>query len=141
MTDILHEITIQAPAGKVFDAITTEAGLKGWWTADTRSSGKKGSTATFGFYNKSMVLEMRYDEVERAHHLRWSCVGGPGEWNGAAVAFDLEPAEQGTKVRFRHSGWKSTDGIFPKVNTGWGGLMYSLKKYVESGKPAPMFGE
>ncbi len=29
MESILHEITIQAPADRVFEALTTEAGLKG----------------------------------------------------------------------------------------------------------------
>ncbi len=143
MTDIIHEITVNAPADTVFDAIATEAGLKGWWTTDARASGRMGGTASFGFYKKKMTLDMRYDALERGKRLQWSVTGGPDVWRGTAVSFDLEPAEEGaTKVRFRNSGWKTPDGIYPAmINTGWGGLMYHLKKYAESGKSAPMFQE
>ena len=35
MAEILHEITVQAAPDKIFEAITTEHGLKSWWTVDT----------------------------------------------------------------------------------------------------------
>lgn len=45
-------------------------------------------------------------------------------------------------MTFRHSGWKTPDGSYPAmINAGWGGLMYHLKRFAESGTAAPMFTE
>jgi hypothetical protein len=34
MAAIVHELTIEAPAARVFDAIATQGGLRAWWTSD-----------------------------------------------------------------------------------------------------------
>ena len=47
MVDILHEITIAAPAAPVFDAVTSERGLKSWWTDDVRAEPKSGTVADY----------------------------------------------------------------------------------------------
>ena len=39
MAEMRHEITINAPAKQVYDAITTESGLRQWWTADVSVHG------------------------------------------------------------------------------------------------------
>ncbi|MED3691956.1 SRPBCC domain-containing protein [Peribacillus butanolivorans] len=34
MINMPHQIMINAPAEKVYEAITTTEGFKGWWTTD-----------------------------------------------------------------------------------------------------------
>jgi len=34
MADMYHEIQINASPAKVYEAITTQKGLRGWWTGD-----------------------------------------------------------------------------------------------------------
>jgi hypothetical protein len=53
MPDMLHEVIIEAPAKRVYDAITTEKGLKSWWTADAEATPEPKSIAVFGFGNRA----------------------------------------------------------------------------------------
>ncbi len=142
MAEILHEITVQASAEKIFDAITTQEGLKSWWTVDTMADPVKGGDARLGFYNRAVTFHMQYDELNQPKRLKWNCVEGPDEWAGTTIAFDLAAADDGgTQVKFQHAGWRETGGQYPSVNTTWGLLLASLKKFAESGTPGPMFLE
>jgi uncharacterized protein YndB with AHSA1/START domain len=40
MAEMKHQIPIKAAPEKVYAAITTQAGLRGWWTADTKADEK-----------------------------------------------------------------------------------------------------
>jgi uncharacterized protein YndB with AHSA1/START domain len=51
MADIKHQISIQAAPEKVYAALATQTGLRGWWTADTKADEKTGGNAEFGFEN------------------------------------------------------------------------------------------
>ncbi len=140
MAEMLHQIQIKAPADKVFQAISTEEGLKSWWTADTEAQPRIGSTAIFGFFKRSTVFKMRIEELTPNRQLKWSCDSGPDEWIGTKLRFDLQSHPDGdTVVRFAHAGWRSTEGAFPLCNTTWGALMVRLKGYCEGKSPGPFF--
>ena len=49
MTEIAHEIKIKAAPEKVFTALSTANGLKGWYSAHVEGDGKPGHTWRFGF--------------------------------------------------------------------------------------------
>lgn len=49
MADLRHQIQIKAAPAKVYAAIATQAGLRGWWTADSKTEDKAGGKAEFGF--------------------------------------------------------------------------------------------
>jgi len=140
MTDILHSITIEAPPEKIFEALTTQEGLQGWWTADTEAKPEVGSQAVFGFFNRSTVFRMRIDELTPPKRVKWSCEGEIDEWIDTELQFDLNLQEEGgTLVCFRHGGWRTTDGIYAQCNTTWGTLMFRLKDYAEGKNPGPLF--
>ena len=40
-TDLIHRIDIAAPAEKIYRAITTEEGIKAWWTTDVKMDDKR----------------------------------------------------------------------------------------------------
>jgi uncharacterized protein YndB with AHSA1/START domain len=142
MADILHRIGVDAPPEKVYEAVRSSEGLKSWWTRDSASEARPGGRATFGFHKRATVFQMRYEALDPAKRVVWACEGGPDEWVGTKVCFDLEPGEGGgTVVRFAHRDWRSTEGAFPDCNTVWGYLMHSLKSHCEGGKPGPYFEE
>ena len=62
MFDILHRIGIRAPAEKVFNALSEEAGLAGWWTRDVKAAPSVGAINHFRFgdkgFNAMKVLEL-----------------------------------------------------------------------------------
>ena len=63
MTDILHKIDIEATPAKVYSAVSSNQGLKSWWTADVAGDSNRGSILNLGFYNHSFTFEMYVDEL------------------------------------------------------------------------------
>ena len=55
MAEIKHQIPIDASPDKIYAALATPAGLRGWWTADVRADEKVGGKAEFGFEKRAMV--------------------------------------------------------------------------------------
>jgi uncharacterized protein YndB with AHSA1/START domain len=137
MAEIKHQIQINAVPAKVYDAIATETGLRGWWTADSHADTKVGGKAEFGFDKRGMVFRMNIEKLDRDTRLVWSCHGDHPEWNGTLLTWDLNPSNDGTILRFTHSNWKSISDFCATCNSTWGELMYRLKDYVEGKNPGP----
>jgi uncharacterized protein YndB with AHSA1/START domain len=138
MTDMLHEIHVAASPKAVIDAITTQEGLRAWWTADSVAEPKAGTDAEFGFGKRATLFRMKIAELT-AKKVVWECLGDVEEWRGTRLVWEIQPVENGTAVRFTHAGWKSVDGWFARCNSTWGELMHRLQNYVEGRNPGPHF--
>lgn len=140
MADIRQELVLQASPARIFEAITTRDGITSWWTDDATAADKVGAVAEFGFFNHSMIFRMRVDELAPAARARWTCVGGPDEWMGTQVLFEISPAASGaTHLRFTHSGWRAEDGMYPSATSTWAQIMPHLKAYLEGKPGGPYF--
>lgn len=139
MPEILHQITINAPPEKITDALTTQDGLRSWWTADTVAEPKVGSVAEFGFDKRNVVFRMRVDEIDPGRRIVWSCFGDHEEWKGTKLVWTLTKENEAVRLNFVHQGWRSVDGVYPVCNTTWGHLMVLLKQYAEGRNPVPYF--
>lgn len=140
MPDIQHLIQIEAEPDAVYRAVTTEDGLRGWWTADVEAEAVEGGHAQFGFFKRATVYRMRIDRLEPPEELRWTCETG-GEWKDTTVEFRMQPADGGTKLTFRHADWREATDYYWSCNTTWGALMYRLKGVAEGKQPGPLFTE
>ena len=141
MAEIKHQIKIQAAPEKVYAALSTQAGLRGWWTADTKADENAGGKAEFGFEKRGMVFRMNIEKLEPGKAVVWSCHGDHPEWNGTILTWALSPENGGTTVRFTQSQWKSVSDYCAMCNSTWGELMYRLKDYVEGRNPGPHWRE
>ena len=141
MPDLMHQIPINAPAAKVYAAIATTDGNRGWWTADSAVEAQVGGKAEFGFDKRAVVFHMRIDKLVPGRELVMSCVGGPPEWTGTTLSWKVESDGKETALRFTHGGWKELSDYSASCNSMWGRLMYRLRDYVESGKPDPVWSE
>jgi len=141
MPELRHQIPIEAPPEKVYAALATQAGLRSWWTADTKADEKVGGKAEFGFDKRAIVFRMKIEKLEPGKSVVWSCHGDQPEWNGTKLTWTLEKDGKGTTVRFNHSGWKATTEMYAICNSSWGELMYRLKNYVEGRNPGPHWTE
>ena len=78
MADILHRVGIRSSADKVFEALSEEKGLAGWWTQNVKASPEIGAIDQFGFddhgYNHMKVLEL-----SPGRRVKWHCVDGAKE--------------------------------------------------------------
>ena len=139
MTEISHEIKIKAAPEKVFAALTTSGGLKGWYSAHVEGDGLPGRPWLFKFTERP-TFRWEVTESTSPTSVAWRCVEGPGDSVGTAVTIQLSQSAPGsTLVELAHTGWPGTHGNYRKCNTHWGVLLHHLKQYVETGKASPAF--
>jgi uncharacterized protein YndB with AHSA1/START domain len=136
MINMPHQIMINATPEKVYDAITTTEGIKGWWSTDAKVEPQVGSIAEVAFYNRQAVFQLHIDRLEPGKLVEWTAQHDMPAWKGTKIRFDLSVNENGaTIVNFNHSGFTSMEGPYAMINTTWGSLMYILKQYVEGKNP------
>jgi len=143
MTDILHRIGILGPSpAPVYEALTTVAGLAGWWTVDTRTRGE-----TAGAIPAGEVIEFRFPPLQgfdmeviesvAAERVSWRVLDGPEEWVGTTVSWELQQDDDYTIVLFAHRGWAAPVEFMYHCSTKWASFLMSLKALVETGEGAP----
>ena len=143
MVDILHRVGALAPLEKVYEAVATSEGVAGWWTTDTTGESKIGGTLTTTFHDDAGKrlgsFELEVTELDPAGSVDWLVTGGPEEWIGTHIHFDLKEEEGFTIVLFRHTGWREQVEFMNHCSTKWATFLMSLKRFVETGtgEPAP----
>lgn len=136
MADILHRIGVQGGSPtKVYDALTTIDGLRGWWTEDTTGSAETGGVIEFRF--PAGGFDMQVLEQVPGKRARWEVVDGPPEWVGTTVEWDLRQDDDYTIVMFGHLGWKEPVEFMHHCSTKWATYLLSLKALVETGEGRP----
>ena len=133
-----HRIRIHANPEAVFKALSTEEGLKGWYTSKIEGTVSQGQTATFHF-PKNETFRWKFTEITPSQ-ITWECVDGPGVAKGTTATFRLsKDGESDTVVRCDHEGWPEGHEALATCNTLWGILMAHLRDHAESAKSAPAF--
>jgi uncharacterized protein YndB with AHSA1/START domain len=135
--EIKHQIPIDASPDRVYAALATAAGLRGWWTADVLADETVGGKAEFGFEGRKMVFRMKIETLDPGKRVAWSCHGDHPEWDGTTLTWTLAREDGATVLRFTHGGWKSISDFCASCNSSWGELMFRLKDYAEGGNPGP----
>jgi uncharacterized protein YndB with AHSA1/START domain len=137
MADILHRVGVKdATPEKVYEALTTVDGLAGWWTDDTTGSSDVGGVLEFRFPPVG-GFDMKVLDLKPAERVAWEVVGGPEEWIGTTVHWDLRQDGDYTIVLFKHQGWAEPVEFMHHCSTKWGSYLMSLKSLVETGEGAP----
>ena len=139
MHSLDHEITIGASPAAVSAALTTSAGLRGWFSSGVSGSGEAGTSWEITFPGSVTRFTWEVEAVRPEVVVAWRCLDGPGDSIGTTVSFRLEEVAGGPRVHFTHRGWPHTAGAYTKCNTLWGGLLHHLKNYAESGTAAPLY--
>ncbi len=138
--DILHRVGIQAPADRVYAALTARDGLAGWWTQDVQAENEVGGKLHFGFTADGVELgffDMKVLELDPGRRVLWQVVDGPAEWIGTRIGWDLAQEGNYCIVMFRHQGWKNPVPFMSHCSTKWAVFLMSLKSLVETGKGQP----
>jgi uncharacterized protein YndB with AHSA1/START domain len=138
MSSIKDELRIQAPVNKVYEALTRQAGYRGWWNAVGEVVESVGGEVKLHFVKDGNPVNMRFrvDEMKANEGVRWTCVGHDmPSWIGTTLDWRLKGSGDAAVVSFEHSGWK--EGAPEAVAQGWKHFLGSLKSYVETGKGQP----
>ena len=147
MNHYKKDIRIAAPASAVYRAITTPAGLQGWWTATCDVGVGVGAQSTFRFGQTHNVMrivslkpdvEVRWQCIEQHHHAP-DQLTRTDEWAGTSVVFRLvSESPASTLLQFEHIGLVPALECYEICDAGWSHFLgTSLKGYVETGKGAP----
>ncbi len=142
MVNIIHRIGIQAPIAKVHAALSTVAGVAGWWTKETSGESKLGGAMQVVFRSKAgdeigkMQFELRKSTREE---VVWHFTAGPEEWLGTDVSFALSQQGDSTIVLFGHRNWREAVEFTANCSMKWAIFLLSLRQLLEtgSGQPAP----
>jgi len=137
MVDLTHLVPIDASAAKVYAAVATTEGNRGWWTADSNVDLK--GKAAFGFEKRGMVFHMTVDRLMPNQEVVMTCRGDHPEWKGTTLTWKIESDGKQSTLRFKHSGWKEMTDYCAGCNSMWGRLMFRLKDYVETGRANPQW--
>ena len=157
MPHIRHTVLIEAPASVVYDAITTQQGLAGWWTPNVTATPAVNTVARFPF-GPTYYKEMRITELEPHKLVKWTCIAGADEWTGTHLSFALEAGDkkillqvhpeaggqieqlagdEATVLVFHHDDWAAYTPMFAECNYTWGQFLRSLKLLCETGTGRP----
>jgi uncharacterized protein YndB with AHSA1/START domain len=136
---IIQEITIKAPAERIFEALTNSSQRMKWWGAEGRFQathmesdlrpGGKWLMSGIGLGGKPFRVEGEYREIERPRLLVFTWLP---DWQSDAieslVRFDLEEHDGVTRVRLTHSGLGSEASR--DSHRGWPQVLTWLQTYV-----------
>jgi uncharacterized protein YndB with AHSA1/START domain len=137
---IIEEITIKAPADRIFEALTNPEECIKWWgsagrfqtthmESDLRPGGRRMMRGV-GMGGKSFSVTGVYREIERPRLLVFTWVA---DWQGDAsesvVRLELEEKDGVTTVRLTHSGLTSEGSR--TTHRGWPDILAWLKSHVE----------
>jgi uncharacterized protein YndB with AHSA1/START domain len=135
---VILEITIKAPAKRIFEALTDPEQRKEWWGIEGRFQatdaesdlrvGGKWSMSGIGF-GKPFMIRGEYRTIEPPHVLAFTWL--PDWQQGATeslVRFDLTERDGLTTVRLTHSGL-TAEGL--QAHQGWPQLLARLRAYAE----------
>jgi len=142
MVDIIHRIGIKAPVAKVQAAVSTVAGVAGWWTEDTSGTSEKGGSLQVVFRSKAgdEIGKMKFElESSSNEEVVWRFTAGPEEWLGTEVTFALSQQGESTIVLFGHRNWREAVEFTAHCSMKWAVFLLSLRQLVEtgSGQPSP----
>ena len=138
MSAIKDEVRIDAPVEKVYQALTTQAGYRGWWNSVAEVPDAVGGEAALRFIKdgQPVVMRFRIEELKPNELVLWRCVAHDmANWVGTSLRWRLSPAAGSVLVQLEHAGWT---GPTPEpVAQGWRHFLASLKSYVETGTGQP----
>jgi uncharacterized protein YndB with AHSA1/START domain len=134
--DILHRIGVEKSSPeKVYEAITTLDGLSAWWAHKTVGDVELGGVIAFRF--TAGGFDMKVTELDPSRLVRWEVVGGPPEWVGTTIRWDIEQRGDYTIVLFKHEDWREAGEFMHHCSTKWAIFLMSLKQLLETGEGAP----
>jgi uncharacterized protein YndB with AHSA1/START domain len=145
MNDYRRTLDIAAAAATVYAALTTAAGLRGWWSQDCDIASGVGGELQFRFGRNRKV--MRIERLDPPAEIRWSCTDcymaateltRRDEWIGTQIVFRLrECGENLTRLEFEHIGLVPALECYDLCSDGWDYFLPSLQQFAQTGRGTP----
>jgi len=122
-----QSIDVAAPAGRVWELVSTSEGLSGWFVDSTVVPGPQGSvTLRFAPGAEGTVPILAWDPP---HRIRF---GMPDGVPGRVHEFTITPTVQGSRVDLKDEG--VDDAEADATAAGWTGFLGKLRALAEAGE-------
>ena len=139
MATIHHQISIDAPVAKVYEAISTAERISTWWDQQTRTETDRGVVLEHDPGPEHGVVKLRVVELVPDRRVEWECISthpassAASAWTGTHFIFELaERGDRTTALDFRQTGYDELSPFFPSNTAAWGQVLERLKQVVES---------
>jgi uncharacterized protein YndB with AHSA1/START domain len=150
MATIHHQVAINAPVAKVYEAIATPVGIGTWWDKQTPIQTDRGLVLEHNPGPAHGVVKLRVVELVPDRRIEWECISthpksSPASaWTGTHFIFEL--AERGdiaassgsgrnqdctTILDFRQTGYDEGSGFFGLNTFAWEQILQNLKQVLE----------
>lgn len=136
MQTIYHDLWIQAPVEKVFEAVTKPELLNEWWTLQCEGQPITGSVYKLIF---SPEYIWHGKVTQHIHDLAFELeiVDSHPDWDGTLVGFVIKEQSNGSKLQFTHARWKKLNEHFRASSYCWAVYLRILKGFLEKGIRVP----
>jgi uncharacterized protein YndB with AHSA1/START domain len=144
---IISEVQINAPAERVFQALTDPRQLLRWWTSDEcpteyfEIEARPGGKWRFGSKPSKLVVngvsqffcegEVVECDPPRLLTYTWIANWHDDKSRRTLVRWELTPAKGGTHLKVTHSGLSQEAVARKDYSGGWPGVVQALKQFVE----------
>lgn len=139
--DFVYVIYIEAPAGKVWEALTSGEHTRHFWSRYVQSDWQVGSRVEFLRADKSKLSHdgevLEIDPPRRLVMTFDVTAEGMAE-PASCVTYELEELHGATKLTVIHDGFPPDSAVLKGVSKGWPQILSSLKSYLERGEPMAM---
>jgi uncharacterized protein YndB with AHSA1/START domain len=138
MATIHHELFIDAPVARVYDAIATPDGISSWWDKQTPRQTDRGLVLEHNPGAEHGIVQLRVVDLFPHARIEWECISthtatSPASaWTGTHFIFELTPSGNRTEVDFRQTGYDERSPFFASNRDAWKVVLENLKRVVES---------
>jgi uncharacterized protein YndB with AHSA1/START domain len=133
VSDIRHRVGIATPQHRVYETLSTTAGLTQFWTKHVEGDSEVGGKLSFFFARPEPSAVMEVVDLSPNDRVQWRCVEGPQEWVGTSITFDLSEHDGETVVLFTHAGWRDPVEFMHHCSTKWATFLIGLRSGLEGG--------
>ena len=133
---IHHNLLIDTPSDKVFEAITQPKHLNNWWTLTCEGRPIKGNKYNL-YFGDDCNWFGKVTQCKTNHSFFIQMTQSSLGWESTTFGFELSSSKKGTTVSFSHVGWQQQDEHFTNTSSCWILLLNGLKNYLEKGEIIP----
>lgn len=130
---IVHDFPIQASIDRVFDAVSSPAGLDTWWTDRSTGQPQLGHEYELSF-GPDFLWRATVTSVVSPTEFALQLTQADADWTGSEVRFRLAARGSGTWVQFEHRGWPAVNEHFRTSNMCWAMYLRILRRALEYGE-------
>lgn len=136
MPDIVLDFPIRAPAVRVFDAVSTPAGLDLWWSA--RASGRPALGEVYALsFGPGYDWRARVTQCDPPRRFELELIDADADWLGTRVGFELTATGDTTALRFHHLSWPAANDHYRTSCYCWAMYLRIMRRYLEYGETVP----